>query len=159
MKPLTWIPVLMCLVVAAVAKTDPATEKDLMAAMDALKQATINKDVGLMSKITHPDITYTHSSGLTQDKKVLLEAVPKMNTASIEFLNTTVRVQGNVALVQNTTDIRGPGATTPTLLNALYVWVKGSEGWQLLARQPIRLQDPNAKGKAAPAAKGDAKQK
>lgn len=140
----------LCLAVAAPAKTDPATEKELMAAMDGLKQAMLTKDVALMTRITHPDLTYTHSSGLNQDKQTVLAALPAITTGSIEYLKNNIRVFGNTALIKNTTDIRPAAALgTPFLLDVLYIWVKGSDGWQLVARQPIRLADPNAKGPGA----------
>src|SRR3954470_5342452 len=117
MNPLLrWCAVFLSVVSLAFAKTDPAVEKELMAAMDTLKQATIKKDAALMDKITHVDITYCHSAGITQDKATLLAAVPAITTVYIEYLNTSVRVFGNVALVKNTTDIRSAGAeNTPFL--------------------------------------------
>ena len=67
---------------------------------------------------------------------------------------------GNVALVKNTTDIRSAGAeNTPFLLNVLYVWTKEPAGWQLVARQPIRLADPNAAAKGKKGATADAPKK
>ncbi len=135
----------LALVVSA--KTDPATEKELTTAMEQLKQATINKDVALMGKLAHPDMTYSHSAGNTQDRQVLLDYVPTMSTVSVTFSETSIRLHGNVAVIKNVTDIRSKGAeNTPNRLNTLYVWVKGAEGWQLLARQPIKLAPPAAAG-------------
>lgn len=145
MKTPRWLAIFLGLTILVSAKTDPSMEKEIMTAMDLLKQATIKKDAALMARVVHPDITYSHSGGNTQDRKVLLEYVPTMSTVSIDFSETSIRVHGNVAMVKNVTDIRSKGAeNTPNRLNTLYVWVKGSEGWQLLARQPIKLAAPNA---------------
>jgi hypothetical protein len=52
-----------------------------------------------------------------------------------------VRVFGNTAVVKGGIDIRNNVDGKPVLLNlsVLQVWVKGSQGWQLVARQSTRL--------------------
>jgi len=144
-KNVVWMAALsLCLPVVGATKTDPKTEKEILAAMDVLKHATINRDVAAFTRLAHPDITYCHSSGITQDKAVLLDYVPTMTTVYLEYQKPVIRVYGNVALVNTVTDIRGRGSeNTPFLINSLYVWVKGTQGWQLLARHVIRMPRGN----------------
>ena len=65
----------------------------------------------------------------------------------MEFSENTFRVAGNTVVVKNVSDIReSDAAATPTHLNTLYVWLKGPRGWQLIARQPVTIANPNARG-------------
>jgi ketosteroid isomerase-like protein len=126
-----------------------ATEAEVTAAINAWRQAMLTHDVAAMTKLLHPDLTYSHSSGITQDKATVLEKVG--GSEYFEYFDPTIRIHGNVALVKNVTDMRPAAAKdTPNRLNVLYVWVKGPEGWQMIARQPIKLPIP---GDAAPKAK------
>ena len=122
---------------------DPKAEKDVMAAMDAWKQATIKKDGAALEKLLHPDLTYSHSSAMNQSKADVIKAVTtgKASTDAIEFSDTTVRVYGKTALVKGKVDITNStdGKSTTAHLNILHVWVKGPQGWQLVARQATRL--------------------
>lgn len=157
MKSIRWLAFFFLAAALAPAKTDPKTERELMAAMDVLKDATINKDVAAFTRLIDPDITYSHSSGLTMDRAVLLDYVPTMNTVYIKYSDTDIRVYGNLAVVKNITDIRGAGSeNNPFLLNALYVWVKGPQGWRLLARQVISLRNLNAPNRGGRGAAGAA---
>lgn len=145
MRSVRWLVFFFLAVALAPAKTDPKTEKELMAAMDVLKDATIGRDVAAFTKLIDPDITYSHSSGVTMDRAVLLDYVSTMTTVYIKYLDTDIRVYGNLAIVKNVTDIRGAGSeNNPFLINAVYVWVKSPQGWRLLARQVIGMRNPNA---------------
>src|SRR5712672_4425381 len=92
--------VLLSAAVLSAAGTDSKPEKDVLAAMDAWKQATMKKDGAALEKLLHADLTYSHSSGHNQDKADVVKTVTtgKATTASIDFSETTVRVYGNTAL-------------------------------------------------------------
>lgn len=125
------------------AAADSKPEKDVLAAMDAWKQATMNKDRGALEKLLHNDLTYSHSSGHSQTKAEVIQSVTsgKSTVEAIDFSDTTVRVYGNAALVRGKVDIRNStdGKSTTANLNILHVWVKGPQGWQMVARQATRL--------------------
>jgi ketosteroid isomerase-like protein len=59
----------------------------------------------------------------------------------IKLSNTTDRVFGDTALVKAIVDFRNSlaGAVSTAHLDVLHVWLKGPQGWQLVARQAIRL--------------------
>jgi hypothetical protein len=131
----------------APAATDPKAEKEILAAMDSLKRATLNKDTALMSKLLHEDVTYSYPTGITETKAQVLEGLPMSKVVYMEFSEPTFRVVGKTVLLKNVSDIRESDAPdTPARLNGLYIWLKGSQGWQLVVRQPTRLQNPNARG-------------
>ena len=128
------------LVVAAAA--NPA-EKELTSVMETWKQAVMKRDGAALAKLYHPDITYSHSSGKSENKAEAIEAsVHGPNVVeALDMSDMKVRVYGKTALVKGNMDIRNNnGKTAQTLkLSVLYVWLKMPEGWQLVARQSTRL--------------------
>jgi hypothetical protein len=133
---------LICALIAAltllgVSFAAPA-DKEVLAALEAWRQATLNKDPAALDKILHKDLTYTHSSGLEQNKADQLKAVadPKAKPQAIELSNTTVRQYGNTAIVKTNMTTGGASATHLLLL---LVFVKTPEGWQMVARQATRV--------------------
>jgi len=128
------------LLLAAVVPLSAADPKaDVLASVEAWKQATLKKDVPALDRLLHPDLTYSHSNGMTQTKADVLKA--QANTLSITFGETTVRVYGDTALVKGPVDFVTGTAEAPAMhhLNVLQVWLKGPGGWQLVARQATAL--------------------
>jgi ketosteroid isomerase-like protein len=138
---------LTCTLLAAMvlwaAPSDSKGETEVMAAMDAWKQATMKKDGAALAKLLHPDLTYSHSNGHNESKADVLKSVTagKATVEAIDFSETTVRVYGNTALVRGKVDIRNntAGKSTTANLNILHVWIKGPQGWQMVGRQATRL--------------------
>ena len=142
-----WMLCLLSTTILSAANPDPKTEKEIMATMEAYKQALMKKDAAALSRILSDDLVYTHSSNLHENKTAVLESL-KGNTVveGIDFKDLKVRVYGNSAVVVGDVDFRnnaGNGATV-SKLNVLHVLVKGPQGWQLVARQATRYPDPAA---------------
>ena len=128
------------LVLAAAASLSAADPKaDVLAAMETWKQAILKKDAAALDRLLHPDLLYSHSDGRTETKADILKALP--NTQSVTFGESSVRVYGNTALVKGPMEIVNitNGAPTTIKLSVLQVWLKGSKGWQLVARHSNRL--------------------
>jgi ketosteroid isomerase-like protein len=137
-----------------------SAEKEVLAAMDAWKQAMLKKDKAAFEKLLHPDLTYGHSSGVVETKAQAIQHVVGGTGAyvSINFgPDTKVRVQGNTALVTGKVDYleRANGKDNTINLIVLSVWVKSAPGWQMIARQATKPTPPAAPTAAAtpPAAK------
>ncbi len=142
-----WMLCLLSATILSAANPDPKTEKEILATMDAYKQALMKKDAAALSRILSDDLVYTHSSNLHENKTAVLESL-KGNTVveAIDFKDLKVRVYGNSAVVVGDVDFRnnaGNGATV-SKLNVLHVLVKGPQGWQLVARQATRYPEPAA---------------
>lgn len=119
-------------------------EKAIVQVLDTLAQATIKKDVPTLNKIYREDLTYGHSTGLTQTKDEVLKAMPGSTIVSMKFSEAKIRTYGSVAVVKVITDIgTRPAGTSGTVtdnhLNILWVLVKGNQGWQVAARQTTRI--------------------
>ncbi|MFN3323573.1 MAG: DUF4440 domain-containing protein [Bryobacteraceae bacterium] len=122
---------------------DPKAEKEVLAAMEAWKQATLKKDRTALNNLLHEQLNYTHSNSRNETKADVLQSVTSgtpSNIESIEFLSTSVQVFGSTALVKGDVDIgvSANGSRSIANLNILHVWVKGNRGWQMVARQAVR---------------------
>jgi ketosteroid isomerase-like protein len=138
-----WICILLSTAFVWASTPDSKAEKEVLAAMDAWKQATMKKDGAALDKLLHPDLTYSHSSAMNQTKAEVISSVTtgKATVEGITFSDTTVRVYGKTALVKGKVDIvnNTDGKSTPAHLNILHVWIKSPKGWQMVARQATRL--------------------
>jgi ketosteroid isomerase-like protein len=138
-------------------------EKAVLGALDAWKEAMLKQDRVALDKIFHPDLSYGHSSAMVQTKaQAIAGAVEGTGWEKIELSDTTVRLQGNVAIVNGKTDMHERHKDKPNSISKLVVltvWVKGPHGWQMIARQAVRRADDDqviaahAALAAAPAAK------
>ena len=145
-----WMVLLLSATVLSAADPDAKSQKEVMAAMEAYKQALIERDAAALSKILSDDLVYTHSSNAHQDKAAVLASL-KGNTfaEAIDFKDLKVRVYGNTAVVVGDIDFHNNtgGVVSIAKLNVLHVLVKGPRGWQLVARQAVRYPDTPAAGK------------
>src|SRR5438105_6788930 len=126
--------ILFAAVAFGATSNDPA-EKDVLAAMDAFKKATIAKDGATLGKLLADDLTYTHSAGQEQTKAQYIESIVsgKSITEALVFTGTTVRSYGNIALVKGRVDL-SHSKTNVIHMNILHVWRHGPQGWQMVAR-------------------------
>ena len=115
-------------------------KQDVMAAMDAYKNAMTHKDGAVLAKVLAEDLTYVHSNGMVETKGDVIQSVVSGKAAvdRIEFLpDTEVRIHGKVAYVAGKEDLWHPTVTIH--MHVLHVWEKTPQGWQLVARQATRL--------------------
>jgi ketosteroid isomerase-like protein len=126
---------------AAVSLTAADPKADVMASMQSWKTAMLKKDAGALDRLLHPDLTYSHSDARTESKADILQSIPagKLNVQDIQFGDNAVRVYGNTAVVKGNMVITVSSNPTPLNLSVLQVWIKGPQGWQLVARQSTRL--------------------
>ena len=142
-----WILLLLSVAAVSAATPDPKTEKEVLAALEAYRQGMLKKDAAALNKVLSDDLTYTHSSNHHEDKAAVLASL-KNNTVyeAIDFKDPKVRVYGNTAVVKSDVDFRNnaAGIVSVSKLNVLHVFVKGPNGWQLVARQATRYPEPAA---------------
>ena len=139
-----WILLLLAATLPA-ATPDVKTEKEILAALDAYKQAVIQRDAAALSKVLADDLTYTHSSNKHEDKAAVLESLKgPTHTEAIDFRDLKVRLYGNAAIVTGDGDFRNNSGGTVSVvhLHAIHVFVKNSNSWQMVARQTTRYPDP-----------------
>jgi ketosteroid isomerase-like protein len=131
-----------------------SADKEVLAAMDAWKQAMIKKDKAGFEKLYHPDLAYGHSSGVVETKEQAIQHVlgGEGTYTAINFgPDTKVRVHGNTAFVTGKVDYqeRAHGKDNVVNLVVLSVWMKSGPGWQMIARQATKPTPPAAAAAAA----------
>ncbi len=130
---------------AGSATANSPDSKAVMATLEAMSKATIDKDVATLGKIYGDDLTYAHSSALTETKAQVLKNIQGPGVAEfMKFSDTNIRVYGDVALAKGIVDFRNgaPGKMLDNHLNILWVMVRraqGPHGWQIVARQTTRI--------------------
>ena len=150
MKTLLFVLAILGLPVVLSAQAGSATanspdSKAVMATLESMSKATIDKDVATLGKIYGDDLTYAHSSALTETKAQVLKNIQGPSVAEfMKFTDTNIRVYGDVALAKGIVDFRNgaPGKMLDNHLNILWVMVRraqGPHGWQIVARQTTRI--------------------
>jgi hypothetical protein len=132
----------LCLAAAAaVAADQTAAQKEIAAATEQFRTAMVKGDAAALGRIFHPDLTYEHSSALTQNKAEAIAAVVKPDGApkAIDFHDATTRVYGNTALFKARADYTN-GKGEVSHLDVLMVWIKTGGTWQLVGRQSTKVQ-------------------
>lgn len=134
------VSILFSTLILAAAPATSKDEKEVLAAMDAYKDAMIHKDGAALDKLLSNDLTYTHSGGQHETKADVIKSITAGKTIieALDFSDTSVRLYGNVALVKGKVDLYH-SKTNIVHMNVLHVWVKGPQGWQMVARQATRL--------------------
>ncbi len=115
-------------------------EKDVLAAVDAWKQAALKGDASALGKLYHDDLAYTHSNAMTQTKAVAIAAETAATGVykGIEMRDVSVKVFGNTAIVEYKLDLTHFAGDTAHL-HEIMVWLKSPQGWQMLARHATKL--------------------
>ena len=141
MKRCAWIPVLILMSCAAL---PAASVKDEVAGAEkAWATAVLGGDFATLDKLLAPDLIYTHSSGLLDNRTTYFARVKggasKYDTLQEEPL--TVNVHGNTAIVHCKVRMKGVADGQPFNVYGLmlHVWVKEGGRWKLAAHQATRL--------------------
>ncbi len=130
---------------AGSATANSPDSKAVMATLETMAKATLEKDVATLGRIYADDLTYAHSSALTETKAQVLKNIQGPSVAEfMKFSDTNIRIYGDVALAKGVVDFRNgaPGKMLDNHLNILWVMVRrpqGPHGWQIVARQTTRI--------------------
>ncbi len=126
---------------AAAPASSASSKQEVLAAMDAYKNAMVQKDGAALNKLLADDLTYVHSTGSFETKADVIKAITTSKSVieKIEFFpDTTVRIHGNTAYVNGKVDL-WHSATNIVHMQVLHVWEKTPQGWQLVARQATKM--------------------
>jgi ketosteroid isomerase-like protein len=117
-----------------------SAEKDVLASVEAWKQATLHGDAVTLGKLYHDDLAYTHSNAMTQNKAVAIasETSPTGIYKGVLMRDVSIHVYGDMAIIEYKLDLTHFAGDTAHL-HEIMVWMKSSKGWQLLARHATRL--------------------
>jgi ketosteroid isomerase-like protein len=115
-------------------------DKDVLAALEAWKQAALKGDAAALGRLYHDDLAYTHSNGMTQTKAVAIaaETAPNGVYKAIEMRDVDVHVYGDTAILEYKLDLTHFAGDTAHL-HEIMVWLKSPQGWQMRARHATKL--------------------
>ena len=129
--------------VTLAAAADTSAEKEVRAAMETWRQARISHNRAALEKLYAPELRYVHSTGKEEHRLEAIDTIAngKERVETCDFADMTVQTYGNTAVVWAKLTLRttSDGTTTTMILGTLHVWVKNPPGWQLVARQAVRL--------------------
>src|SRR6266567_8842322 len=128
MKKMIWV--LLSGMAFSFAQPESEAQKGVSASLDAWTRAWNEKDGGMLDKLLHPDLTFGHASGLIQTKTEVVEAIMASKSKTSGFVDKTIRVYGDTAIVRGTT----------AQFKILHVWIKGPQGWRMVAQQTTRFK-------------------
>ena len=100
-------------------------------------------DVAALQRLLHDELVYSHSDTRAQTKADLLkEAQENRGPGGIALAEPKVHVYGSTAIIRGR--VGTAKGVMPNSPHAVAVWVKGSQGWQIVARTATRPADPAA---------------
>jgi ketosteroid isomerase-like protein len=121
------------------------SEKEVREMIEKYRTALLQRDVSALEKIWADDYVFVNASGDVVTKAQRLANV-KSGATKLESINKeeniAVRVYQNSAVATSRVAIKGKygGESTSGQYRSTHVWVKGPEGWQLVANQLTALQ-------------------
>lgn len=103
---------------------------------DARISALLNGDVAALEKLLHPDVMYTHASGLLDDKQSYLAPLiaGKIKYRSAKREELRIQVHGDIALLIGKSNqvVSLDGVDTPFLIRYSTTWIKSAGSWQMI---------------------------
>ncbi|GJD63395.1 nuclear transport factor 2 family protein [Methylobacterium frigidaeris] len=113
--------------------------------LEALRVAIVEGDAKALDALTHPQMSYGHSSGRKIETKpqFIASLAGKTNYKSLTFSEQWIQVVGDNALVRHVwdgADILPNGETGRSYIAVMQVWLKDGGPWRLLARQSCPLK-------------------
>ena len=121
-------------------------EKAVAAAVETLRKAMVDADQKTLESITSDQLSYGHSGGNVEDKKMFISALTsgKSDFVTIDLTDQTITLSGETAIVRHklsatTNDNGKPGTVALTVMT---VWQKQHHHWILIARQSVKQAPP-----------------
>jgi ketosteroid isomerase-like protein len=114
-------------------------------AVEQLRKAMITADGNVLAQLASDELSYGHSGGQMQNKQEFISSFTNGDSVfvTIEISNQSITIIGNTAIVRHTLFAetndkgKGPGCVK---ISILLVWIKSAgQGWQLVARQAVRV--------------------
>ena len=115
-----------------------AEEQHVLAAEDEYVAAEVSRDEAALRRLVDDRFVLNSSNGSTSGKEELIQAVLKMNIVDQTIRERTVLVEGDVAIIFGTADLRLAPAGKPETVSSLRytsTYVRRDGQWRMLALQ------------------------
>lgn len=124
-------------------KTNSKEENAVSSQVEILRQAMIDADGAKLKALTSDKLNYVHSNGNFQNQAEFIEGIVsgKSDFVSIDFLNQTITIQNDVAIVRHvlSAHTKDDGIDRDIKIGIMFVWQKQKSKWILIARQAYKL--------------------
>ena len=115
------------------------TDKEILDLGDERYQAMTSSNWSALEALLHPDLIYTHSSGLADTRASWLESMKsgKVRYKSAACSERQVKFFGDAALIRGRATIEAEIGGQPRSLKLLFLnaWVRTPQGWKFAAWQ------------------------
>lgn len=121
-------------------------EKEVLAALDLWRKATLARDAKTLQSLMHPDLWFSHSDARLETRDEFITALTSgqlrydrldLGPQKVSGAGSTAWTRGDMS----TTVVR-PTGTNQYQLNVLHVWSFSDNRWQMVARQSTRRPTP-----------------
>lgn len=122
------------------AASGPPSEEQqrVLATEDAYVAAEVKRDEAVLRKLVDDRFLYNSSQGVTSGKEELIQHVLKLSMVGQTLRERSVLLEGNMALIFGTTELRFSVPDKPETTSSLRytsVWAKRDGQWRMLALQ------------------------
>lgn len=111
---------------------------EVLATEDAYVTAEVARDETALRRLVDDAFAFNSSQGTTTDKEALIRSVLAMNMTGQTVRERSVHLEGDVALVYGTADLRfgqPDGTERVSSLRYTAAYVRREGGWRMLALQ------------------------
>jgi ketosteroid isomerase-like protein len=135
----------LALFAAAPAFALTADEEAVAKQLEAFRTAQMAKDGKALEALILPELSYSHSSGVVQDKAEFLKGATdtKSKFLSLEYKDPWIKVVGDAAIVRfhwvAESETIADSKKSSTNLHILMTWLKQGGEWKLLDRGSTKL--------------------
>lgn len=134
-----------CFLVAINGSAQFSEEKILEERMQTMLEAMLKPDAEVLASLVGDELEYVHSSGTVRNKQGFVDEFVNGQTKLVwlEFLDQTIHVTENTAIVRHRWNGEMDYQNTPTKLDiiALMVWKKIDDDWKMIARQAAKIPE------------------
>jgi len=129
----------------ALLAADSKTIEAVKSADRAWARATVKGDAAALQNLLGDELTYTHSNGETDTKKIYIDNLAgarKYHKIEYESLDARLYANGNAAVVTAVARVETSqkgGPVNPAHLRFVHMWIHQQGRWQLVAHQSLRL--------------------
>ena len=122
-----------------------ADEQAVAKQLEAFRAAQMARDGKVLEALILPELSYSHSNGVIQDKAEFLKGAtdPATKFDSLDYKDPTIRIVGDAAIVRfhwvAESEAAADGKKSSTSLAILMTWVKRGGQWKLLDRGSTKL--------------------
>lgn len=122
-----------------------ADEQAVAKQLEAFRAAQMAKNGKALEALILPELSYSHSSGVVQDKAAFLKGATDTASKflSLEYQDPSIKVVGDAAIVRfhwvAESQTIADGKQSSTNLAVLMTWVKRGGQWKLLDRGSTKL--------------------